>query len=187
MSAALAWCRISFVKCHRSTVIGRDDLFEGARMGEGISHGQHSASPTPARTRVALSPSQAFRTMPAGSVVLVTEVWILQHVSHAVFSDGTFNPHVNEEDGDLWWDEEAGDDIKMIGVYSSQAKCLEAVERARRLPGFRQEPNCFLLAPYDMDGEDGWTEGFARVLSDDSDISLPEEWSRLAAEVEMKT
>jgi hypothetical protein len=119
--------------------------------------------------------------------VLVTEVWILQHVSHAVFSDGTFNPHVHEEDGDLWWDEEAGDGIKMIGVYSSRAEGLGAVERARGLPGFREEPNCFLLVPHEVDGEDGWAEGVARVLSDDSDVSLPAAWSRLAAEVEMKT
>jgi hypothetical protein len=120
-------------------------------------------------------------------VVAVTEVWILQHVSHAVFSDGTFNPHVHEEDGDLWWDEEAGDDIKMIGVYSSQTNGLAAIERARGLPGFREEPNCFLLLQHTVDGEDGWREGFARVLSDDSDVSLPEAWKRQAAEVEVKT
>ncbi len=43
----------------------------------------------------------------------------------------------------------------------------------------------FLLPPHEVDG-DSWTEGFARILSDHSDVVLSEAWRRLATEVEIK-
>ncbi len=70
------------------------------------------------------------------------------------------------EDGELIWDEEDGDDLKILGAYSSEQKAQERLARARELPGFREEPDCFLIDflidLYTLD-EDRWSEGFISV------------------------
>ncbi|MEV6816451.1 hypothetical protein [Micromonospora sp. NPDC051296] len=93
------------------------------------------------------------------------DVFLLWHVRHAPFVDGRPTAHPGE-DGELVWDEEAGDDLKILGVYSSQQKADERVVAARRLPGFRDEPDCFLIDSYVLD-EDRWTEGFVTVPQSD--------------------
>jgi hypothetical protein len=85
------------------------------------------------------------------------EVFLLIHIRHARNLDGSVD-HVGE-DGELVWDEEDGDDIKTLGVYSSERAAHARIERARSLPGFASEPDCFLITRYVLD-EDDWTEGF---------------------------
>jgi hypothetical protein len=66
------------------------------------------------------------------------------------------------------------EDYKFIGVYSSHASAVRAVERLRQQPGFRDFPDLvadlgkgregsgFYLNEYRLD-EDGWTSGFESV------------------------
>lgn len=51
------------------------------------------------------------------------------------------------------------DDVKIIGVYSSEKLALAAQERAMQLPGFRDTPKGFHVDAYVVD-EDNWVEGF---------------------------
>lgn len=50
-------------------------------------------------------------------------------------------------------------DVKVIGLYSSEAAAREAIERLRAQPGFCDSPDGFSLDLYRLD-EDHWTEGF---------------------------
>ena len=65
------------------------------------------------------------------------------------------------------------EDVKMLGVYSTQENALAAVERFRRLPGFRDLPQMadagapgvsegFYLDKYELD-QDSWSEGYETV------------------------
>lgn len=87
----------------------------------------------------------------------MTDVYLLWHVSHALRDEPC--PQHLDGDGDPLCDEQAGDDVKLLGVYSSEAAALARVESARLLPGFRDEPDCFQIVPYTVDRHE-WTEGF---------------------------
>ncbi|TQM83826.1 hypothetical protein FHX81_6254 [Saccharothrix saharensis] len=89
------------------------------------------------------------------------EVYILWHVRHARNLDGSVE-HVDGT-GELRWDEEDGDDLKIPGVYSTGARARERIERARTTPGFADEPDCFTVVRHVVD-EDAWTEGFVTVV-----------------------
>ncbi|MFF3256734.1 hypothetical protein ACFYWP_38505 [Actinacidiphila glaucinigra] len=56
-------------------------------------------------------------------------------------------------DGNLLVDEQDGDDVKLLGISSTQEKAAERVRRARLLPGFRDEPDYFTIVPYTVDDE----------------------------------
>ncbi|GAB4060152.1 DUF2283 domain-containing protein [Catellatospora paridis] len=86
-------------------------------------------------------------------------VYLLWHVRHARNLDGTVE---HTEDGELTWDEQSGDDIKLLGVYSSDQRAQERIEQTRDQPGFVDEPDCFLVTSYQLD-EDHWTEGFVTI------------------------
>ncbi|MEU0071890.1 hypothetical protein ABZ027_20425 [Streptomyces sp. NPDC006332] len=86
-----------------------------------------------------------------------TTVYLLWHVHHRAEEDGGIR-HFTEPD-DFWSDEEAGDDVKLLGTYSSREAALMRIERARRLPGFADEPDCFSIQESVLD-EDEWTEGY---------------------------
>ena len=68
----------------------------------------------------------------------MASVFVLQHV-HA------------QEDG--------GEDVKLIGVYSSREKADEAMARLGRLPGFSEAPDGFHVDEYRVD-QDHWVEGY---------------------------
>ena len=89
------------------------------------------------------------------------DVYLLWHVRHAPFLDGRPTEH-RAEDGELSWDEEDGDDLKILGAYSTEQRAQDRLLRARDLPGFRDEPDCFLIDRYGLD-EDLWTEGFVTM------------------------
>lgn len=55
------------------------------------------------------------------------------------------------------------DEIKFIGVYSSEENAKSAVNRLKNKEGFSSFPeNCFYINKYLID-EDNWTEGFITV------------------------
>ncbi|GAA0228599.1 hypothetical protein GCM10010492_28680 [Saccharothrix mutabilis subsp. mutabilis] len=89
------------------------------------------------------------------------EVFLLWHVRHARYPDGTAD-HFGD-DGELVWDEEDGDDVKVLGVYSTEQRARERIERARKTPGFAEEPDCFHISRYAVD-EDRWEEGFITIV-----------------------
>ncbi|MDI6102595.1 hypothetical protein QLQ12_28635 [Actinoplanes sp. NEAU-A12] len=91
------------------------------------------------------------------------KIFLLWHVRHAPFVDGSPTRH-RDESGELDWDEEEGDDLKILGAYSTERKAEERIARARLLPGFRDEPDCFLIDQYTVDA-DRWTDGFVTVAA----------------------
>lgn len=93
--------------------------------------------------------------------VSVVVIFLLWHVRHAPFSDGRPTQH-RDESGELEWDEQLGDDLKILGAYSSEQKAEERIRHARLLPGFRDEPDCFSVNHYTVD-EDHWIDGFVTV------------------------
>ncbi|MET7673081.1 hypothetical protein [Micromonospora luteifusca] len=42
----------------------------------------------------------------------------------------------------------------------------ERIQRARLLPGFREEPDCFMVNHYQLD-KDYWTDGFVSIPHDE--------------------
>ena len=55
--------------------------------------------------------------------------------------------------------DEAGEDVKFIGVYSDQQQATTATIRLRTLPGFRDYPHGFCIDEYLLN-QDHWSEGF---------------------------
>jgi hypothetical protein len=68
----------------------------------------------------------------------MTHVYVLQHVHAAP----------NEEE-----------DVKLIGVYVTEADAQAAVARLGQQPGFRDHPEGFHISRYELN-KDHWTEGF---------------------------
>jgi hypothetical protein len=60
--------------------------------------------------------------------------------------------HVHEQ-------EDGEEDVKMIGVYSSQSVAQEAVTRLSIQPGFCDLPQGFCIDRYSVD-QDHWAEGY---------------------------
>ncbi|MDB4873184.1 MAG: hypothetical protein JWL97_4188 [Gemmatimonadales bacterium] len=85
-------------------------------------------------------------------------VYLLWHIHHFA-EDEAGNILHHEESGDVTIDEQEGDDAKILGIYSSQAKAEERIVRARLLDGFRDEPDCFQITEYKLD-HDEWREGY---------------------------
>jgi hypothetical protein len=75
------------------------------------------------------------------------DVFLLWHVHHSGAHEGASTPHRARED-ELSWDEMAGDDLKLLGVYSTDDRARNRIASARELPGFREEPDCFLVDRY---------------------------------------
>ncbi len=86
------------------------------------------------------------------------DVFLLYHVHHARLPDGSPTRHF-DEDGELTWDEQEGDDVKLLGVYSTHERAQARIREARALPGFKDEPECFLIVRSEVD-KDAWVEGY---------------------------
>jgi hypothetical protein len=69
------------------------------------------------------------------------EVFVLQHVH--TFDDGE-------------------EDVKMMGVYSSQEQAEAAIERLSKKPGFSDVPEGFVVDRYVVN-QDCWTEGYVSM------------------------
>jgi len=88
------------------------------------------------------------------------DVHLLQHIRHARNLDGSPTEH-RDVHGALNFDE-GHDDFKIIGVYSSPEAAQEGIQRARKLAGFQEEPDCFIVDRHTLD-DDGWTDGFVFI------------------------
>lgn len=73
----------------------------------------------------------------------MTEVFLLWHI------------HVDEE-------LPAGEDSKLLGVFSSLENALSAQNESMKLPGFKDFPEGFEIVSYSLDKRT-WTEGFATM------------------------
>jgi len=62
------------------------------------------------------------------------------------------------------------EDVKLIGVYSSEVAANSAKSRMERLPGFSDAPKGFHIQAYPVD-KDHWTEGFITEGSADASDS----------------
>ena len=82
-------------------------------------------------------------------------VHLLWHIHHFELAVGV--SHRDESGAVINLEEE--EDEKIIGIYSSEVAADEAIARARRLEGFREEPDCFIVNEFKVD-EDKWTDGF---------------------------
>jgi len=51
------------------------------------------------------------------------------------------------------------ENVKLIGVYSSQASAIAAIERLKKKPGFSDTPDGFEIDEYRLD-VDHWGEGY---------------------------
>ena len=80
------------------------------------------------------------------------KVYLLWHVHHQAEGEGEIRHFVDPDD--FWADEEAGDGVKLLGTYSSREAAQNRIERARKLPGFREEPNCFHVDEYVVDEDE---------------------------------
>ncbi len=87
----------------------------------------------------------------------MTDVFLLWHISHARRANVSSTSTMTEALGAT---SKAGDDAKLLGVYSSDAAAQARIESARTLPGFSDEPDCFQITLYTFD-KDEWTEGFS--------------------------
>jgi hypothetical protein len=58
--------------------------------------------------------------------------------------------------------DDGGEDVKILGVYSSREKADAAVARLGRLPGFSEAPDGFHVDEYRVD-QDYWVEGYVVV------------------------
>jgi len=54
---------------------------------------------------------------------------------------------------------EENEDVKNIGIYSSEKAVQAAINRLKDKPGFKKYPDIFVFDAYDLD-EDNWQEGF---------------------------
>lgn len=62
------------------------------------------------------------------------------------------------------------EDVKMIGVYSTEQLAWEAVVRLRLQPGFCDVPEGFYVSRYELN-QDHWTEGFVTIYPSDFDTT----------------
>ena len=71
----------------------------------------------------------------------------------------------------LWhtYEEESGaEESKLIGVYSSEERAKEALEKVRIQPGFRDYPDGFEIYEDELDMTD-WREGFSKPWDADDE------------------
>ena len=73
----------------------------------------------------------------------MTRVYVLQHV-HS-------------------W-EDGAEDVKFIGVYSSQENAQAAITRLSQAPGFSDAPAGFHIDEYQID-KDQWVEGYSTLAN----------------------
>ena len=69
----------------------------------------------------------------------------------------------------LQHEHELGDDsadVKMIGIYGTEADARAAQDRLSATPGFREHRDGFSIDAYELD-QDHWTDGFHTIGSSD--------------------
>lgn len=76
-----------------------------------------------------------------------TEVFVLWHARHLVVEEGGRTIH-RDLDGGMHLDEE---EWRILGIYSDKGDAEAQLERSRHLQGFREERECFEIAPLALD------------------------------------
>jgi barstar (barnase inhibitor) len=69
----------------------------------------------------------------------------------------------------LWHTHEFDDgheDVKLIGLYSTHERAVEALNRVKDQPGFCDCPEGFEIIERTVDGRDDWPEGYTTVESE---------------------
>jgi homoserine kinase type II len=61
------------------------------------------------------------------------------------------------------------EDVKLIGVYSSQERAEEAKQRVLAKPGFQETPDGFSISRCAVD-EDHWTDGYTSLVEEDGSV-----------------
>ena len=61
--------------------------------------------------------------------------------------------------------EDGHEDSKLIGVYSTEQRAQEALQRVRNQPGFRERPEGFVINEFRLDRH-GWPEGYVTIPAD---------------------
>jgi len=56
--------------------------------------------------------------------------------------------------------EDGHEDVKLIGVFSSEMLARAAQQQVADQPGFRDSPNGFDISEHPVDGNIGWPEGY---------------------------
>jgi hypothetical protein len=82
------------------------------------------------------------------------DVFMVWHIHHFELPAGIDDREVINLDDD--------EDLKVIGIYSSESQAEAAIARTRLLKGFRDEPDCFVVSGYTLD-VDKWTDGYVTV------------------------
>jgi hypothetical protein len=90
--------------------------------------------------------------------------YLLQHIHHGINSEPEDVVH-RSEGGDVIYDEDL-DDFKIIGIFSSMDAVAAARNQLKEAPGFRDEPECFIVSGYTMD-DVNWTDGYVTLGPDD--------------------
>ena len=98
-----------------------------------------------------------------GNRVSETELYGLWHARHLVVEPDGGVIH-RDPDGSLHLDEE---EWRLLGVFSTEEAAKSQRERARELPGFRDEADCFDIAVLGLD-HDLWTDGYVTAGPDGS-------------------
>lgn len=78
------------------------------------------------------------------------DLFMVQHVRHAEHLDGRPVEHF-DSDGDINFDENEGDSSNILGIFSFEQAALNRIETAKTEPGFRNERECFSVAPHTLD------------------------------------
>lgn len=91
-------------------------------------------------------------------------VYLLQHIHHGIESVPDSVVH-RDESGDVSYDEDI-DDFKINGIFSSMDAVAAARNQLKDAPGFRDEPECFIVGEYTTD-EVQWSDGFVTLGIDD--------------------
>lgn len=53
------------------------------------------------------------------------------------------------------------EETKIIGIYCSEENALNAIEKYKGLPGFKDYADCFYIDKYEID-RNYWEEGFVK-------------------------
>jgi hypothetical protein len=61
-----------------------------------------------------------------------------------------------------FYEDEEYDIVTTIGVYSSNYKAQQAIEKLKKLNKFKDHPDDFIIEEYEID-KDEWTEGFFTI------------------------
>ncbi|MEW2491313.1 hypothetical protein [Streptomyces sp. NPDC048411] len=82
-------------------------------------------------------------------------VFILWHARHLIEQEDGRTLH-RDSDGEVRLDET---EWRNLGVYPTESAAEAQEKVSMLLPGFRDEPDCFVITPMEVDTDD-WIDGF---------------------------